>query len=214
MATSGNKIEKASFSTSWCCKYEDTTKSNSTTPEWYYVSACSFVAECFVKYNLWSTPKQIVTCHYYDWSTKTWTQLFYKNCLSYSNGMNLKFYHNRGGESANANFNYRDTEASAKCNLFRFRLERNSGNTSTASGFYCWIGGGGTMSDSEYTTYLKGRPIISNGGLGTDAGNFVHYGGRKSSAPDSDAISIFNPANNKGSLIMGAYEYNCVPKWY
>ena len=213
MPVAGDIINKANFTNAWAATYNDSTKSNSTTPEWYYVSALSFVVQCYVDYNLFATPKQIVTCHCYDYDTGIWTQVFHKNCLSYSNGQKLKFYHNRDAESGGASFVYRDNDASRKCHLFRFRLERNSGNTNTKSGIDVWCGGAGVLTDSEYENYCKGRPIISNGKLGTSNGNFVWYGGRESSSPDSTAISAFNPANNKGSKILAGYEYNCVPKW-
>ncbi len=213
MANSGDYITKANFPTSWAVSYEDNTTKNSTTPEWYYISCSSFGVRCNVDYNLWSTPKQIITCWYYNWGTSTWTQLFYKNCVSYSTGQTLKFYHNYDG-TLDASFNYVDTEESAKASLFKFRVERNTGNGSTKSWFRAWLGGAGTMTADNYNNYLKGKPIISNGILGSGSECFVWYGGRSSDAPDGTAISKFNPANNRGSLILATYAYNCVPKWY
>lgn len=223
MAETGKSITRANFSSSWATEYSDTTKTNSTTPEWYYVSAFSFVVKCYVNPTIAAfatSPTLIVTCDCYDWSSKTWSRVFLINCLrigsNYAVTHALKFYHNRDAESdsGSSNLVYRDTETSRKTALFRFRLERNAGQTDTASGINIWLGGIGCLTDDEYTKYVKDRPITSNGQLGSAVDNFVWYGGRVSSPPDTEAIAKFNPENTKGTVIKKEYEYNCVPKWF
>lgn len=224
MAETGKVIKRENFSDVWLTEYDDTTRTNSTTPEWYYVSSFSFVAKCYVNRatnQFVSSPTLIVTCDCYDWTTKTWNRVFYKNCLrstyAYEHdtpNMQLKFFHNRDTEKDESSYlNMRDSDISRKTALFRFRLERNTGDTNSASGIHIWIGGIGTLTDEEYTNYVKDRPITSNGQLGSDIDNFVWYGGRTGTAPDEEALSKFNPENTKGTVIKKEYEYNCVPKW-
>lgn len=224
MAETGKSITRANFTSLWTAEYSDSTKTNSNTPEWYYVSAFSFVTKCYADKH-WETtfganPALIVTCDCYDWATKKWSRVFHRDYISYTpqNGQiryQLKFYHNRDAETDDSSYlNYRDTDTSRKTALFRFRLERNTGSEDAATGIHIWLGGIGTLTDAEYNTYVKGRPIASNGQMGSAADNFVWYGGRVTEAPDAKAIAKFNPENTKGQFIRKEYEYNCVPKWF
>lgn len=221
MAETGKSITRANFSSSWAGEYSDTTStSNKGNPEWYYVSAASFVVRCYIEYTGWysENPTVIVTCDCYDWGSKSWSRVFHLDHLGYNSTTNqpsLKFFHNRNAESdESSHLNYRDTDTSRKTALFRFRVERTSGKTSNESHIHVWFGGIGQMSDSEYANYAQGRPIISNGQLGSSVDNFVWYGGKASTAPDNEAIAKFNPENTKGTVIKKEYEYNCVPKWF
>lgn len=210
MATSGNRITKAGFSASWCTTYSDSTSSNSYTPEWYYVSAPSFVFQVKCDYNLWSSAHTIVTGAFYNGSS--WVQVFHQNYVNGKNNQSLKFYHNRDVENANGTFNFRDTADSRKAHLFRFRCEKNSGNS--ASNVTCWVGGPGLMTDSEYNSYLWGKRIQSNGNLSNGTDGFVYYGGRTSSSPDSTAIERFRSSNNRGTKILASYEHHLIYDWF
>ena len=220
--TDNEVITKANFSTGWLGTYSDKTTTNSTIPEWYYVSAFSFVVHCYINITLLQNPTLIVTCHCYNWETASWEQVFHYDRLQVhyptqsSDRRYLKFFHNRDTESDAADYtkNFRDTETSRKTALFRFRLERNTGSSNLETGIKIYYGGIGMLTDNEYTKYVKDRPIISNGQLGSDVDNFVWYGGRTGTAPDDEAIAKFNPENTKGTVIKKENEYNCVPKWF
>ena len=210
MATAGNLITKANFSSNWCGTYTDSTSSNSYTPEWYYVAAESFVFQVKCDYDLWSSAHTIVTGYFYNGSG--WSQIFHKNYVNGKDNEKLKFYHNRNAEGTNGTFNYRDSSDSQKAHLFRFRCEKNSGNS--ASNVTVWFGGPGMLTADEYNAYLVGKYIRSNGQLSNASDGFVYYGGKTDSPPDSTAIDRFNPRNSSGTSASASYEHHFMANWF
>lgn len=210
MATTGELITKANFSGTWWDRYKDSTSSNSNTPTWYYVAAESFVFEVKCDYNLFASAHTIVTGCFYNGSG--WPQIFHKNYVNGKNNESLKFYHNRNAEETNGTFNYRDSSDSQKAHLFRFRCEKNSGNS--ASNVTVWFGGPGMLTADEYNAYLVGKNIRFNGQLNNEIDGFVYYGARQDSPPDSRVIAKFNPGNPSCQKTWASYEHHFMANWF
>jgi len=210
-------MARANFSSSWTTTYSDNHSSNYSDSAywWYYISAASFVVDVSCSYHWWASAHLIVYIAYYNRSTNTWTDIVWKDYVNGKNSENLKFYHNRDTEAANGTFNYRDDSVSRYCHLFRVGIRKTYGSSQGYITVYC--GGPGMMTDSEYNTYLKGRKIQSNGNLANDSSGYVWLTGRSTaeSAPNATAINMFNPANNRGTVIYDSYASHCLhdPYW-
>ena len=192
--------------------YEDTTTTNGD-PEWYYISAPSFVAEVKNSYHLLASAHSIVSIAYYDWTNGwnngTWVNVFYKDYVNGKNSESAIFYHNKDGSSNSGTFNWRDTDASRNFHLWRLRVKRTYGNSGSDQRVRIWAGGCGQMTDSEYANYAQNRYFISNG----SSSEFVWRGGRSadSASYDAQALSKFNPSNLRGTQITAANGEHLIP---
>lgn len=208
-----DKIAWASFPHEAAGTYSNNLGFTELSSYWIYVSAASFVLSMgSVGPDYTLTPHFVVTGWYYNFGTKAWTMLFDKEVDATDDEALLKFVHNRGGEVDSGTVTIRDTVASSKCALFAFRYTEKSPTKlqyKTASVSY---GGVGCMTEAEYNTYVKNRPIISNGQLVSGDNCFVYYSGTSSN--DERAIAIFNPENTRGTKITKNNAHHCVPKWY
>lgn len=183
---------------------------------WLYVSAASFVFEVIGLTTEAETPHFGVAGWCWNFGEKKWIQVFDQDCdPSEFTDMTFKFIHNRG-DNTDTNTSgttvIRDTEASRKCSLFVFRYTCKNPTKLIYRMMNVSYGGVGCMTESEYNDYVRNKPIISNGQLGSDTSNFIYY--CETNRDDTGAIAKFNPENTTGQPIKEEYKNNCVPKWF
>ena len=156
-----------------------------------YISSCSFIVQIKASSVLLRNARIAFNAYYYNGSA--WVFAYSESATVQGiNSKTFKFFHNRESEgSTNADQHQH--------HLWKYVMESSStGSASTE--FRIWLGGLETMTETEYNSYFKGKPIH---GIKCEC---------KTGVSDASFVASNHPSVNRGtpiSIASGTYKYIC-----
>lgn len=193
MATAGQLITNGNFSSSWTSYSKTIYK----TSQYYYIFAESWGFRASAEAAFLADWHGYLRVSY--WNGSGWSEVYshYMQDTSSNKVGTVKI--NASGLSLSGNFNYHTT---SNHNLWRVVLAHEKWGAKNGNPHTIYIGNCGTCGSSHYNSYLKGKPIYSNGTIGKSKCGVLDNG--SSAASDSTVLSYF--ASQKGTLISASYE--------
>ncbi len=193
MATAGNLIQQANFSTAWTMEYKNKSYGDSSWRYLYVCAPCWYAVVTANYHALWQSGIVHFRAFYYN--GETWQEGISETVIDGSNGnLQRRFGHNR---DENNRTGYCDN--SYPLWRLEYRDERSNGNWDIS--FYAGSWGLAVDTSGNPINYPKSKRIYSRGRAGTTT--LMHDSG--TSNDDTNVLNnIFNSENRRGSPILAS----------